>query len=85
MVGVAHDRGVAMDDDAVLYRLDRSRRQVDDDIALAEAKVERREPLCAFRQRLRAGLGGDVQRLQRRAGDDSSLLQTHARLKMLDR
>ncbi len=50
MIDVADDRRVAVDDRAVLDRFDRGRRQVDDDIALAEREMStsaRRRALAA--------------------------------------
>ena len=85
MIDVADDRGVAMDDRAVLDRFDRGRRQVDDDIALAEREVQIGEPARAGGELLRAHARRHVERLQRRAGDDAGLAQAHARLEALDR
>ena len=85
MIDVADDRRVAMDDRAVLDRFDRGRRQVDDDIALAEREREIGEAARAGGELLRAHARRDVQRLQRRAGDDPGLAQAHARLEALDR
>ena len=85
MIDVADDRRVAMDDRAVLDRFDRGRRQIDDDISVAERESEVGEAARARRELKRAYARGHVERLQRRAGDNSGLAQAHARLEALDR
>ncbi len=85
MLDVADDRDVAVNDPPVLDRLDRGRGQIDDDVAVAEGKVDAGEPLRARGELHRAHAGGNVHRLERRARDEPGLTQSHARLKALHR
>ena len=85
MFRIADDRDIAVDDAAVVDRLDRSRRQIDHDIAVAERKVRARQTIGARRDLVEPHLRRHVDRLQRRARDDAGLAQTHAGLEPLDR
>ncbi len=85
MFGIAHDRDIAMNDPVVFDRLNRSRRQIDDDVALSEREIEPGETVGAGRKLFEPHAGGNVHRLQSGAGDDPGLSEAHARLEALDR
>ena len=84
MIGVADDRDIAMRDLAVLDRFDGGRGQVDHDIALAELEIRAGQPVGGGGELLEPDLRRHVHILQRRASDDSGLLEPHARLEALD-
>ena len=85
MLGIADDRDIAVNDAAVLDRLDRGRGQVDDDIAIVEGKIEPGQTIGAGGKLVEAHRRRNVDRFQRRAGDDAGLTQSHARLEALHR
>ena len=85
MLRVADDRDVAMGDAAVLDRLDRSRGQVDHHISVIEGEIESRQAIGAGGKLVEPHSRRNVDRFQRRAGNDSGLAQPHARLEALDR
>ena len=73
MLGVADDGDIAMDDLAVLDRLDRGRGQIDHDIAIVEGEIGPGEAVGAGGELLEPHARRNVHRLQRRAGDDAGL------------
>ena len=85
MLGIADDRDIAVDDAAVLDRLDRSRGQIDHHVAVIEREIEPGQTIGAGGELVETLPRRNVDRLQRRAGDDSGLAQPHARLEALDR
>ena len=85
MLDIADDRRVTAHDAVVLHRVDRRRRNIDDDIARSEREIDARQPLRAGGQLAKARRGGHVERAQGRAGDIAGLAQAHAKLKALDR
>src|SRR5581483_1867782 len=85
MLDPADNGDVMMRDLAILDGLDRERRKVDDDVAVAEREVHAGETLRARGELLEPRRRGYVHRLQSRPGDDPRLAQAHARLEMLDR
>src|ERR1700722_1893144 len=85
MLRTADNRDVVVDDPAVLDRLDLSRGQVDDDVALIEGKIEPGKAVGARGELSEAHLCWNVDRLQRGARDDPRLSKPHAPLEALHR
>ena len=84
MFGVADDGDIAVGDAAVVDRLDRGRRQVDHDIPVAKREVRARQTIGARGDLIEPHLRRHIDRLQRRARDDTRLAQAHAGLEALD-
>ena len=85
MFDVADDRRVTPHDPIITDGVDRCRGNIHDDVACAEGKIDARQSLSARRQLAKARRRWNVQRFERRAGNDAGLPQSHTELEALHR